>query len=374
MKRLELFAVLLLFHASSFAQSTPCQPIRTTLAGPAKYLRSTLIKVFNDYPSHTLSNVLLEWEITLNGSVAQKGKITQLTVGPKHSGMLRLPARVPPGPGEVFLNICYRLKKAASSLPAGYPVAREQWRLREYENDLSIHPAGDLSFTDDGGTFTITSAATALNLQFNKQTGWLQHFGIGAQSFVRDSSGPLSDLGQIPSSTQAPKLQLFSTSTSTDMAVVKADYLLPETRFLLHARYTINARGEMQVEQLLEVDTTQPRDDSAPQAVLKYPPLFGMTWVLPPTFDSVLYYGDAPVIDSCHNMRVGLHRLRADDTGARTNVRWWKATDMEGHGLLISADSTLLTIHHHDRQLNIDHPVTGEGVNNYHYLYKVTPQ
>jgi len=306
----------------------------------------------------------------LNGSVVQKGKVPVLTIAPRHSGTIRLPARIPAGPGEVFLNVYYR----QILLQESSTVAWEQLRLREYVNDLSIHPAGELSFADEGGTFTITSPATTLNLQFNKQTGWLQHYSMGGRLLVEDSSGLTTDLGQNPSPAQEPRLQLFSTSTSTDLAVVKADYLIPETSFLLHARYTVNAKGEMQVEQILEVDTTQPRDTTAGQAAVKYPPLFGMKWILPAGMDSVLYYGAVPVADSCHHTRAGLQRLRADDTGTWTDIRWWKLTDGQGHGLLIAADSSLVSIYARNKQLNIDHPFVNGGTDNYHYVYKVTPQ
>ena len=370
MKRLELVAVLLLCHLLSSSQR-PCQPITTTLTGPAKGLPGIGIKVFNGYPSHTLSNRALEWEVTLNGSVVQKGKVPVLTVAPQHSGTIRLPARIPASPGEVFLNISYRVKKPEPSLPAGSIVAWEQLRLRDYVNDLSVHPAGELSFADSGGTFTITSAATALNLQFNKQTGWLQHYAMGARQLVADSSGLITDLGHSPAPGQEPRLQLFSTSTSTDMAVVKADYLIPETPLLLHARYTVNAKGEMQVEQFLEVDTTQPRDTAAGPSVVKYPPLFGMKWILPASFDSVIYYGAVPATDSCHRTRTDIYHPPADDTGTWTDIRWCKLTDGLGHGLLIAADSSLLNLRMHGRQLNIDHPYTGPDKDSYHYIYIV---
>jgi len=382
MKRPELTAVLLLCHLLSSPQSPPCQPVTTTLSGPAKGLPGIGIKVFNGYSSHGLSNLSLDWEVTLNGSVVQKGKVPLLAIGPQRSGPVRLPVKMPANPGEVFLNISYRLKKPESSLPAGCIVAREQLRLREYVNDLSIHPAGELSFIDEGGTFTMTSLTTNLNMQFNKQTGWLQHYAMGPRLLAEDSSGLVIDLGQNPAPPQEPRLQLFSTSTSTDMAVVKADYLIPETPLLLHARYTVNAKGEMQVEQFLEVDTTQPRDTTAGPSVVKYPPLFGMKWILPAGPDSVLYYGAAstadngaaPAADSCHHIPIGLFRPYADDTATRTDIRWCKFMDGQGHGLLITADSALLAMHVRNRQLSITHPYIISGKDNYHYIYKVTPQ
>ncbi|HVU55361.1 MAG TPA: beta-galactosidase domain 4-containing protein [Puia sp.] len=378
MKRLELTAVLLLCYALVFPQTPPspapawdrtknCQPVITRLASPDKYPYPTTtlgVQIFNAYLSHSLSNLQMEWNVTLNGSVVQKGKAPLLTIGPQRSGSVRLPVKMPTSPGEVFLNVYYRLKKAQSTLPAGSIVAREQLRLREYADDLSIHPAGELSFIDEGGTFTITSSATTLNLQFNKQTGWLQHYAIGQRLLAEDSLGLVTALDQNPGSVREPRLQLFSTSTSTDLAVVKADYLIPETPFLLHDRYTVNAKGEMQVEQVLEVDTTQPRDTTMR---LQYPPLFGMKWKLPAGPDSVQYYGTVPVADSCHTSEVRLYKAASEDTAARTDVRWCKFLDGQGHGLLIEADSSLLSISLTGRQLYI-------GANHYHYIYKVTPQ
>lgn len=347
----------------------------TTLARPDRYpypTTTTGIQIFNAYFSHSLSNLKMEWEVTLDGSVVQKGKVPLLTIGPQRSGSARLPVRMPRDPGEVLLNISYRLKRPETTLPAGYIVAREQLHLREHVNDLSVHPAGELSFTDEGGTFTITSPATTLNLQFNKQTGWLQHYAMGARLLEEDSLGLATDLGQSRSPGQEPRLQLFSTSTSTDMAVVKADYLIPETPLLLHTRYTVNAKGEMQVEQFLEVDTTQPRDTT--EGPLKYPALFGMKWILPAGFDSVLCYGAVPAADSCHHGRIDLFHPRAEDTATWTDIRWCKLTDGEGHGLLIAADSSLLNIHIRNKQLNIDHSIINGGADNYHYIYKIMPQ
>src|SRR6185503_1601748 len=160
MKRLELIAVLLLCHLLSSSQSPSpstsapawdrtknCQPVVTTLARPDRYpypTTTTGIQIFNAYFTHSLSNLALEWEVTLNGSVVQKGKVPLLTIGPQHSGSARLPVRMPRDPGEVLLTISYRLKKPEAALPAGYIVAREQLHLREHVNDLSIHPAGEL--------------------------------------------------------------------------------------------------------------------------------------------------------------------------------------------------------------------------------------
>ena len=251
MKKPVLTAVTLLFHLLSSSQSsalpTPawdvkkgCQPVTTRLADAVKGLPGTGIRIYNEYLLKTLTNLALEWELSLNGVPVQKGKVAVLTIGPQRSAVIRLPVRMPASPGEVLLTLYYRLKKPEQTKAAGELAAAEQLLVREYKSDLSVNPAGELTYADEGGAFTISSTATNLNMQFNKQTGWLQHYLLGDHTLLEDTLR--SDLWQGTTSNDF-KLQLFSTSTSTDMVVVKTDYALSETPWLLHIRYTINAHA-----------------------------------------------------------------------------------------------------------------------------------
>jgi beta-galactosidase len=276
-------------------------------------------------------------------------------------------------------------------------------------------------------------------MQFNKQTGWLQHYVVGGRSLLEDTLGLTANFWRSPTNydysyslplqlsawkraTREPRLQLFSTSTSTDFVIVRADYLLPEVKCLLHVHYTVNARGEMQVEEVLEVDSTQVDTVGTGQGPGGSPmlPRMGMKWFLPAGYDSVTYYGRGPwenYADRCDGSFVGVYRqtveellfpyARPQECGNRTDVRWWKITDKQGlHGFMIAADSALLSIsalHYFGDdlddgdslqrrrmsdlpprpqvQLNIDHRQMGlSGMKpyrlpfgNYHYIYKVTP-
>jgi beta-galactosidase len=367
----------------------------------------------------------MEWQVLVNGIPGQHGTTALPLIPPQKTGRIQLPIRMP-ATGEVLLNIIYRLKKAESLLPAGHVVATEQLVLREaYTNDVSIHPAGELIFKDEGGTFTISSPATGLDLQFNKQTGWLQHYVIGGHSLLEDTLGLTANFwrsptdcdnaGRLPSTLSAwkyaardPRLQLFSTSTSNDFVIVRADYLLPGTACLLHIHYTINAKGEMQLEEILEQDSTQTGSTDTSTVIRKTMlPRMGMKWFLPAGYDSVIYYGRGPqenYSDRNYGAALGIYRQtveeqfypyrRSQECGTRTDIRWWKITDPQGHGMQITADSALLSIsalHYYDNDLEegtpVPHPQTqlnidlrqmslgGKGLpyGNYHYIYKVTP-
>jgi len=413
------------------------QPVITTLPAPpaaSKSLPGVAIRIFNDHSFRDLSHLSLEWKVLVNGVPGQRGIVPLLNVGAQQSGLVRLPVRMPAGAGEILLDLAYRLKKAEGLLPAGHIVAMDQLTLRQtYAGDIAVHPAGELTFTDEGGTFTISAPATGLHIQFNKQSGWLQHYVAGDRSLLEDSLGLSASFWRAPTSrdyaaglpqqlnvwktaTREPKLQLFSTSTATDIVIVRADYFLPETFCALHVHYTINAKGEMLVEQILEVDSAQL---SSAGTSFTYPmlPRFGMRWFLPAGYDSVAYYGRGPqenYADRCRGAFAGIYRQSVDqlffpytppqECGTRTGIRWWKIIDQQGHGFQLTADSTLLSIsalHYYDTdldkgdspgqspagilkprpqtQLNIDLRQMGvDGSHqlpygNYHYIYKVTP-
>ncbi|HVW59847.1 MAG TPA: beta-galactosidase domain 4-containing protein [Puia sp.] len=401
------------------------QPVLTTLATGSKGIPGIAVQVFNDYAFQDLSHLSMEWQVLTNGVAGQHGKANMPVIGPQRTGRIQIPVRMP-ATGEVLLNITYRQKRPGSMLPAGHIVASEQLMLREaLAGDVSVHPAGELTFKDEGGTFGISSPATGLDLQFNKQTGWLQHYVVEGRSLLEDTLGLTADFWRSPTdcdyadklpmdlsvwkhATRESRLQLFSTSTSTDFVIVRADYLLPEAACLLHVHYTINAKGEMQVEEILETDTTQTGNTDTSTVVKKTMlPRLGMKWVLPAGYDSVVYYGRGPqenYADRNYAADLGIHRQTVDEQfypyrrpqecGTRTDVRWWKVTDHQGHGLQITADSALLSIsalHYFDNDLDegktIPRPQTQLDIDlrqmgldgkrlpygNYHYIYKVTP-
>ncbi|MDO6430950.1 DUF4981 domain-containing protein [Flavitalea sp. BT771] len=392
MKKPVFTAVLLLYHLLSSSQvptradsgwdhNRSCGPVITRLADSVKAAPGVGIRVYNEYLAASLSNLLLEWEVSLNGNIVQKGKVPTLTIGPRRSGVIRLPVRMPVSPGEVLLTVYYRLKKSERTASAGNLMAAEQFRLRAYAGDLSVAPAGDLVFTDEVGSFTISSPATQLNMRFNKQTGWLEHYVVGGHMLL-DTPGLRTDPGK--DSSHELRLQLFSTSTSSDMATVKADYVLSETAWLLHVSYTVNAKGEMQVEQVLETDSTLLRDTTADRSASRPPPPSGMKWMLPAGFDSVIY--DAPgqredYATSCPFAYTGIYRKLLKEAVTATSIRWWKVVDGQGHGMQITADGSYLVIgilQSNDKgpELNIDLPSPKPGgmPGGYHYIYKVTPK
>jgi beta-galactosidase/beta-glucuronidase len=421
------------------------QQIRVQLAGPipsghataGSPLSSLPIRVLNEYPFRDLSNVSMRWEVLINGFVKQSGTVPLLRIGPRQSAIFRLPVRMPLARNdEVFLNLRFILKKEASLVPAGFTIAKEQLPLREqYVGEGNVRPDGELSYKDDENLFTISSPL--ISLQFDKQSGWLQHYEVKGITLLDDSMGLRCNFWRPPAYQEAAeglsrqlypwklasdgaRLQLFSTSTASDIVIVKADYELAATACTLHIRYTVNARGEIQIDESMEADSVQ-----------KGPTLsrFGMQWILPPGFDSITWYGKGPqenYQDRTFGTETGIYRqtvpgqinpdIHPRQTGTRSGIRWWKISNGQGKGLLFLADSSLLSmsaLHYFDRdapdsssdtvsrkpidwhpragtQLNIDYRQMGIGGTDiisgmpiplyklpyagYHYTFTVIPQ
>ncbi len=301
------------------------------------------IRINNDTLLRRYTNIILEWQLLVNGSARQKGAFHSLLLSPRRPTLAHLPVRLLPGNEEIDVRVVLRRPAASSDRLASpnpvLPLFNELLPLRPWHEDNTIRPAGDLVFTDTNGIFTITAANTLV--QFDKQTGWLFHYEAGHILLMGDTAG-LQPALWTPAI--QPRLQLFSTSTGAQLVIVRAEYTLPEANSRLHMSYTVNAAGEMLVTQTLETDSSR---QGSPL------PRFGMNWMLPPGLDSVTWYGLAPGTTAPTSAVPALPDrspaiLTSPVTGSREStypaVRRLSLTGRDGKGLQITADSSLLQL------------------------------
>ncbi|HLZ89895.1 MAG TPA: beta-galactosidase domain 4-containing protein [Puia sp.] len=321
MKKLLPYALSLFCGIPILSQA---QAIRASLLPMQGALRVT-----NDSLRRNYTNITLEWQLLVNGIPKQKGTVPGISLLPGQPRTIRLPLRPLTGGEEAFLKVGFRRPPQP-----GPPIATQQLKWKTWGGDIAIPAAGDLSFTDSNDVFTVSSPT--LRLSFDKQTGWIQQYEVNHIPFLADTNGLR------PALQEPPHFQLFSTSTGSQMVIVRTEYTLPGISCLLHLSYTVNAAGAMLVEQTLETDTT--RQDSLPHTIAR----FGMDWVLPPGADSLAWYGIAPE-DLPDTLLPTLHHRYLPATFGQNPaapiallVRWWTLTDRAGRGFQLTADSNLL--------------------------------
>jgi hypothetical protein len=309
------------------------------------------------------ANINVEWQTLVNGLPAQKGFYLHHNFSATAPTRFDLPLRLPNNTGdEIILQVTGRLA-AATGHAQNAPLFVQRLPQRYWRGDHSIPAAGDLSFTDSNDIFTISSAR--MQARFDKQTGWLLHYEAGGALLMGDSAGLRTDLG--PADTMLPHLQLFFASTGTRIVIVKAEYTVPDIKCLLHLSYTINAAGDMLVEQVLEPDTTATPPESL------FLPHFGMSWLLPHDLDSATSFADDTQRFSSITAPVSLSREESF-----AGVRWLKLSGRNGQGIRIIADSALLQMNYHPADgvhgpsLGMYKTIDSTSQRRFNYSYKVT--
>lgn len=345
------------------------QNIHTTLV-PGK---RGAVAVYNENFFKNLSYAMMRWEVVVNGEIRQTGVIKNLAVPPQQTKIYRLKINLP-SDGETYLNISYLQKRQESLVPAQHVLAREQLYLSgHYQNVMTLKPAGKIRLRDTAIMCQISSATATL--RFNKATGYLDQYRVNDQNLMEEGIGLQPNFWRPPTDNDmganlqltlkawktAPrntKLTNFAVEQKGAIVTVKASYILPDVSAKLHLQYTINAAGEMLVKQDLLADTTE---------YLKMLSRFGMKWILPAGFESIAYYGRGP--DENYQDRqtaypIGRYQqtvkqqyypyIRPQETGNKTDIRWFALTNAAGSGIMICSDRwlSMSALHYLDSDLD----------------------
>ncbi len=402
------------------------QNIHTNLINP------NTVSVYNENFYKDLSDIGMEWNVTVNGQVKQSGKIEKLDVKAHTTVELKLPVKIT-AEGEAFLNIVYKQKANHLLVPAGFTVANEQLALSgKYVSDGKLKPAGTVKVAETATTWNISSSD--LSLEFSKSSGLISRYEVGKHSYIDAALSVRPAFWRAPSDNDMGaglnrklkdwkiaqsdmKLDQISAKDSAGLGKVSAVYSLPGVFAKIKLQYTVQANGEIVINQQLSVDDSK---------MVQMLPRFGMNWILPEGFETIEYYGRGPVEnyqDRKYASNVGIFRqtvksqfypyIRPQENGNHTDIRWFKILNNKGYGLKIESDSLLSmsALHYFDAdlddgdqkhqqhsgelvprkqtQLHIDYKQTGVGgidswgqwpleqyrlkYTNYSYSFKISP-
>ena len=323
------------------------------------------INVYNEYFFRDLSGYYLEWEVLFDGKPVRTGRVTELNVAPQQTAKLKLNIGKICSDKECLLNITYRLKNQENMLPAGYTVAKDQLILSPYKtpsmelkNAKTTNTVTVIPQIQDNDSHYLIVNGEAFRLEFNKHTGYLNRYNVAGIEMMNQDAQLVPNFWRAPTDNDfgaglqqkfavwrnpGLKLTSFKWETVNEQVILYAEYEMQHVSAKLNLTYIINNEGAVKVTQKMVTN---------PQA--KIPPMFrfGMQVQMPKAFETIEYYGRGPIenySDRNHSTTIGLYRqsvneqfypyIRPQETGTKTDNRWWKLLNAAGHGLQIVADA-----------------------------------
>ena len=318
------------------------------------------VRLKNEYFFRNLDNYRLIWHLMVDGKEAQKGQIDQLDVAPQQTISLSLPynlAQLPIGK-EILLNVEIATKAAEPLIEAGQVMAYAQLPIRAYNFQKAAAPAmtanGKIKVRNKAKDSKVIVKGEKFLIEFDRSTGLLCTYTVNGTSML-GKGGTLkpnfwravtdndmgAQLNQKYKMWRNPQMELVSLNTdkSKNVALVTAIYNLPEAKAQLQLNYSIYDSGCILVS-----ETMLPAADSKATNMLRY----GMKIDMPYQMDQSIFYGRGPIenyADRNSSQNIGIYRQTADEqfypyirpqeTGTKTDIRWWMQTNDAGKGLQV---------------------------------------
>lgn len=328
-------------------------------------LKKGEISIYNEHFFRSLDAYSLEWELLVNGNKVQTGAVSNLDIAQQQTKQVRLDYSLNgiPQDAEVLLNIRFLLKASDGLLPAGSIVAQRQLMITPYvfarqevKNALRINGEGDSLVLRDDDVHYLIISNTAVHIEFNKKNGFLSTYNVNGTPLLKSGALLKPNFWRAPTDNDfgaslqkkyiiwkdpAYKLVSFKTRMEEGIAVVEAEYEMQSVSAKLFLSYRVSDNGMIQVTQQMQADK-----------MAKVPDLFrfGMIFQMPAAFDRINYYGKGPFenyADRNSAAHIGLYKqsvaeqfhqyIRPQETGAKTEVRWWKQLNAGGNGIRFSA-------------------------------------
>ena len=319
--------------------------------------------IFNEYFFRDLSAYYMEWQVLKGGEVMRSGRVEDLNVGPQQTVKMKLPIGKTCQCTEWLLNVAYKLKNTEGLLPAGHTVAKQQLVLNPYKapsmelknQAKSNWEVVEPTLKENDERYLIVDGEN-FRIEFDKLNGYLSKYQINGLDMMKEGSYLKPNFWRAPTDNdfgaysqrryavwKNPTIKLVSLQQriADQQAIIEVAYELPEVSAKLNLTYVINNEGAMKVTQKMTADKN---------AKVANMFRFGMQMQMPRNFDQVEYYGRGPVenyIDRKANADLGIYRqsvaeqfysyIRPQETGTKSDLRWWKTLNAAGRGIQVVA-------------------------------------
>ena len=325
------------------------------------------VSVHNENFFRDLSNYALAWSLEEDGVETQNGTIADLDVPAQQTKNFTIPYDKSKIKGkEVFLNIDFRLKEAEPLLTAGQVMAYAQLPVvtkQACSGDCSKmlaqgHGKKKMKLAAKKNNVV---AVTTPNLTFkiDRSTGLVSEYAYNGKSLLGEGGTLKPNFWRAPTDNDMgaglqkkfkawknPQMNLKNIDVKkdkkTNSVTILTSFDMPEVQGQMDITYVVFANtGAVKVTEGFKATEGAKVSDMF---------RFGMLMQMPYTMEKSNYYGRGPIenySDRKDCMRIGVYTddadnqyfpyIRPQESGTKSDIRWWKQTDATGLGLQVKS-------------------------------------
>ena len=325
------------------------------------------VSVHNENFFRDLSNYALAWSLEEDGVETQNGTIADLDVPAQQTKNFTIPYDKSKIKGkEVFLNIDFRLKEAEPLLTAGQVMAYAQLPVvtkQACSGDCSKmlaqgHGKKKMKLAAKKNNVV---AVTTPNLTFkiDRSTGLISEYAYNGKSLLGEGGTLKPNFWRAPTDNDmgAGLQKKFKAWKNPQMNLKNIDVKKDKkanTVTILTSFDMPEVQGQMDITYLVFANTgaVKVTEDFKATEGAKVSDMFrfGMLMQMPYTMEKSNYYGRGPIenySDRKDCMRIGVYTddadnqyfpyIRPQESGTKSDIRWWKQTDATGLGLQVKS-------------------------------------
>ena len=325
------------------------------------------VSVYNENFFRDLSNYALAWSLEEDGVETQNGTIADLDVPAQQTRTYTIPYDRSKITGkEVFLNIDFRLKNSEPLMTAGQVVAYAQLPVvtkQACDGDCSKMLAeghGKKKMKLAAKKDNVVAVTTPnLTFKLDRTTGLISEYAYNGKSMLGEGGTLKPNFWRAPTDNDMganfqkkfkvwknPQMNLKNIDVKKDK---KANTVTIVTSFDMP-----EVQGQMDITYLVFANTgaVKVTEDFKATEGAKVSDMFrfGMLLQMPYTMEKSNYYGRGPIenySDRKDCMRIAIYKddadnqyfpyIRPQESGTKSDIRWWKQTDATGLGLQVKS-------------------------------------
>ena len=325
------------------------------------------VSVHNENFFRDLSNYALAWSLEEDGVETQNGTIADLDVPAQQTKNFTIPYDKSKIKGkEVFLNIDFRLKEAEPLLTAGQVVAYAQLPVvtkQACSGDCSKMLAqghGKKKMKLAAKKDNVVAVTTPnLTFKLDRTTGLISEYAYNGKSMLGEGGTLKPNFWRAPTDNDMgaglqkkfkvwknPQMNLKNIDVKkdkkTNTVTIVTSFDMPEVQGQMDITYLVFANtGAVKVTEDFKATEGAKVSDMF---------RFGMLLQMPYSMEKSTYYGRGPIenySDRKDCMRIAIYNddadnqyfpyIRPQESGTKSDIRWWKQTDATGLGLQVKS-------------------------------------